>query len=90
VAAEQVFSQDRVDAFLQGVSEPGSLVRELRRLRAELAATRLALEYYANEDNWQDDDWGCRSVIQGDDYARGGKTAREALAAFPQTQDVVE
>ena len=38
VAAEQVFSQDRVDAFLQGVSEPGSLVRELRRLRAENAA----------------------------------------------------
>jgi len=43
VAAEQVFSQDRVDAFLQGVSEPGSLVRELRRLRAENAALDEAL-----------------------------------------------
>ena len=44
VAAEQVLSQGRVDAFLQGVSEPGSLVRELRRLRAENAALKAILE----------------------------------------------
>jgi hypothetical protein len=44
VAAEQVLSQGRIDAFLQGVSEPGSLVRELRRLRAENAALKAILE----------------------------------------------
>jgi len=50
VAAGQVLSQGRVDAFLQGVSEPGSLVRELRRLRAENA--RLQTEIDGMADNY--------------------------------------
>jgi len=63
VAAGQVFSQDRVDAFLQGVSEPGSLVRELRRLRAENAALKESLTWALNELSfrlgkaWAEKDW---------------------------------
>jgi hypothetical protein len=64
--------------------------QEIVRLRAENAAIREALCYYANKKHWRKDDWGCLSIIQGADYGEGGKTARTALVAFPQTQDMVE
>ena len=95
VAAEQVLSQDRVDAFLQGVSEPGSLVRELRRLRAENAALKERMQRLS-------DALACAiNVIEGDDPAWTEKFIRQSRRllipesgrvpyAFPQAAEPVE
>ena len=89
VAAGQVLSQGRVDAFLQGVSEPGSLVRELRRLRAENAALkkdkerlRRGLGHAARQlgflTNWLEKSYGGAPV----DVALGRQYEAEARAVL--------
>jgi len=85
VAAEQVFSQDRVDAFLQGVSEPGSLVRELRRLRAELAALRRRMQRLS-------DSLACAlDEIEGDDPAYKEKLVRRGRRLLiPESERVAD
>jgi hypothetical protein len=44
-----------------------------------LSIARRALEFYAREENWRNDDWGCKAVIVTPDYGDGGKKARNAL-----------
>lgn len=43
-----------------------------------------ALEFYANPDNWNEDDWGVAGVIQPPDYGEPGKMARAAIAAHKE------
>lgn len=38
---------------------------------------RVALEYYANPDNWRKDDWGIKAI--GAEYGESGNIARRAL-----------
>lgn len=38
-----------------------------------------ALRWYANPENWREDDWGVLSVVQGPEYGEPGKKARSAL-----------
>jgi hypothetical protein len=49
------------------------------KLADALRSAVRALSYYAREENWKEDDWGCKSVIVTPDYAEGGKTARNAI-----------
>ncbi len=63
-------------ARLATMAAPFKRLRELEATNARLLA---ALEYYADPEHWQDDDWGCRSVIVGRDYSDGGATARAAI-----------
>jgi len=49
------------------------------RILAENRALREALKFYAHPDNWREDDWGVRSVIQPPEYGKPGTIAREAL-----------
>jgi hypothetical protein len=48
----------------------------------EWAQIRNALDFYASNENWGDDDWGVRSVLQPPGYGRPTVKARNALQAF--------
>ena len=41
-----------------------------------------ALQFYADPENWGNDDWGMRAVIQPPEYANAGQKARDALAGY--------
>jgi len=58
-----------------------SLESEYKRMTAEIKELREALEIYADQNNWKDDDWGILSVFQGGDRGYGNPTfyAKEAL-----------
>jgi hypothetical protein len=50
----------------------------LRCIEALKIATR-ALEWYAKEGNWSEDDWGVRAVVNPPDYGDAGSKARNAI-----------
>jgi|688.fasta_scaffold33680_13 hypothetical protein len=65
-----------------------ALMEKIEKLEAENARYREALEYYASERNWNDDNVICvydvidesdRSMPEGCCDWRGGRRAREAL-----------
>jgi len=72
-----------------GTSAGQSSIRALRDRLAALTEAKKAIEglkiatralaYYAREENWKEDDWGCKAVIVTPDYGEGGKTARSAI-----------
>jgi hypothetical protein len=52
----------------------------------DLATVRNALEFYANPQNWQKDDWGVTAVLsghkRGEGYGNPHVKAQRALQAF--------
>lgn len=65
-------------ARLDALTDAEKAIKALRQ------ATR-ALAYYAREENWKEDEWGCKAVIITPDYGEGGKTARNALKRIART-----
>ncbi len=45
----------------------------------EAELLKIACRYYANTDNWRQDDWNITSVISGPDYGNPGRIAYLAL-----------
>lgn len=56
---------------------------ELRTERSDLewalGIAMRALRWYANEKNWQEDDWNVKAVVQPPDYGKPGGKAQRAL-----------
>jgi hypothetical protein len=52
----------------------------LQREAEALAIVLRALRWYADRENYADDDWGVRSVVTTPDYGNPGGKARRALA----------
>lgn len=54
---------------------------EICDLRARVARLEGALRVYANPDNWRNDNWGVRCIIDFEgEYGDPGNVARAALA----------
>ena len=74
--------------YVLSPTQTSALVQYAKQYVADLAASeakyeklRAALEFYANKNNWTEDDWCVMSIINPPDYGDPGKTAREALEA---------
>lgn len=78
-----VYSNKEVLARIVALDEAGRAIEALK------IASR-ALAYYASEENWGHDDWGCKAVICAPDYGEGGKKARSALKRMAKALPVAE
>jgi hypothetical protein len=72
------YSPQEVLARLSAGEDAVKVIEALR------IATR-ALAWYADERNWQEDDWLCVSVIAPPDYGKGGDKARKAIKRVERT-----
>lgn len=52
---------------------------DCQKVIAALRTALRALEWYADESHWKDDDWNVRGVVQPPEYGQPGKKARNAI-----------
>lgn len=56
-----------------------SALNDAAKVTEALQVALKALEWYADERSWSEDDWGCRAIIRSPDYGQPGKKARNAI-----------